>query len=215
MSLPCLYTRYFLLYLSTGSASEFVCSHLYARQSILYASGFAFLRCIPLPGLLFNQPYKTDPFCKSHKWLLCKIWLTSYILNIHLSVYTAGSKGQRLFFCALCRACHLKRCHYQPHSNDIGNTTSLQLGGKLASRGWGLNSSWQRNNIENQLSLCLQNPKGYLETPVQTQIVYTSNIPCNGWFSLANNQRQVHVLVLAATFSSMWNKVHDLILEAG
>lgn len=46
MSLPCLPMRY-LLYLPTCSASEFVCSHLYAHQSISYASGFAFIRCIP------------------------------------------------------------------------------------------------------------------------------------------------------------------------
>lgn len=120
--LPCLYTRYLLLYLSTCSASEFVCSHLYACQSISYASGFAFIRCSPRPLAFCSiSPTRQILSSKNHKWLLCKIWLTGYILNTHLSVYTAGSRGQELFFCTLRRACHLRRCHYQPHYNDIGN----------------------------------------------------------------------------------------------
>lgn len=123
------------------------------------------------------SPTRQILYCESYKWGLCKIWLTSYRLNIHLSVYTAGSRGQGLFFCALHRACNLKCCHYQPHYNDNHNAALLQLGGKLASKRWGLNSAWQRKqHWNNQLSFCLQNPKGYLETPVQTRTVYASGM---------------------------------------
>lgn len=67
VSLPCLYARYHLLCLPTGTTWEFLCSHLYARQSISYSSGFAFMRRPPC--LLLNQPIKAEPFCKSHRAL--------------------------------------------------------------------------------------------------------------------------------------------------
>ena len=217
MSLPCLYTSYLLLYLSTCSASEFVYSHLYTCQPISRASRFVIIRCIPHPSPFIQSALQDRYFpLKNHKWLLWKIWLTGDVLGIHLPVYTAGSRGQALFSCTLLRSCHWKCCHCQPRYNAIGRKTLLRLGGKLASRGWGLHSSWQEKQCwNNQLRLCLQTPKGYLETPVQTQIVYTSDVSCNGWFSLANSTSQGSVLVLAAKFCSMRNKVHDLNLEAG
>lgn len=109
--------------------------------------------------LLFHQPYRTDPFCK---WFLCKICLTNYRLYTHLSVPTAGSREQGLFFCALSFKTQPLSTTPQWH----GSNTLLQLGGKPASRGWGLNSSWQRKqHRDNWLSPCLQSPKGCLGAP--------------------------------------------------
>lgn len=94
------------------------------------------LSASPIPLPLFNQPHQTDPFHKGHEWFLCKICLTNYILNIHLSVPTAGSREQGLFFCALSfRTLPLSatsQWHWQHHCAAIRRETCQQrMGFKL------------------------------------------------------------------------------------
>lgn len=120
--------------------SEFFCSSLCTCQSSL-SSGFAFIKCIPHPlafhsisptRQIFSIKGTNDSSARSASLI---IYLTYIYLFLQQVPESRGFSSV---------PCHLEPCHYQPLHNDMGCTAVLQLGGKLASRGWGLNSSWQR-----------------------------------------------------------------------
>lgn len=129
--LPSLWIFYFIYPHSLPqSFSEFICSPLCSCQSSL-SSGFAFIKCIPHPLAFYSTSSTrqilslTSTNDSSARSASLIIYLTYIYLFLQQVPESRGFSSV---------PCHLKQCHYQP---------LLQLGGKLASRGWGLNSSWQ------------------------------------------------------------------------
>lgn len=170
MSLPsqCLCIFYFIYpQVLPQNDSEFICSPLRACQSNL-SRGFGFIKCIP-HLLAFYSISPTRQILSVKATNDSSVRSASLIIHLtYIYLFLQQVPESRGFSSV---PCHLKHCHYQPLHNDIGSTTLLQLGGKLASWGWGLNSSWQRKHWSNWLTRCLQNPKGYPETPGQMWIV--------------------------------------------
>lgn len=102
------------------------------------SSGFAFIKFIPHPLPFYSiSPARQILSVKATNDSSAR----SASLIIHLTyiyLFLQQVPESRGFSSV---PCHLKHCHYQPLLNDIGSTTLLQLGGKLASRGWDFNSS--------------------------------------------------------------------------
>lgn len=136
--LPSLCSFYFIYpHTLPQNFSEFICSLLCTCQSSL-SSGFAFIKCIPHPLAFYsiNLTRQILSIKGTNDSSARSASLIIYLTYIYLFLQQVPeSRG----FSSV--PCHLEPCHYQPLPNDIGSTTVLQLGGKLASRGWGLNSS--------------------------------------------------------------------------
>lgn len=103
------------------------------------SSGFAFFKCIPhsLAFYSISPTRQILPVKATNDSSARSASLIIYLTYIYLFLH--GVPESRGFISV---PCHLEHCHYQPLLNGIGSTTLLQLGGKLASRGWDLNSSW-------------------------------------------------------------------------
>lgn len=140
MSLPCLCLCIFHFIHPRAlpqNFSEFICSPPCACKSNL-SSGFAFIKCIPHPLAFYSiSPTRQILSVKATNDSSARsASLIIYLTYIYLFLQQVPeSRG----FSSV--PCHLKHCRYQPLHNDIGSTPSLQLGGKLASGGWALNSS--------------------------------------------------------------------------
>lgn len=172
-----------LFHLSSRSPQEFLRIHL--LPSFSPTSALVLPSLSSPPSLLFNQPCKTDPFCKGHEWFICKICLTNYTLNIHLSVPTAGSREQGLFFYALSfKTLPLpatSQWHRQHHFAAIRRETCQQrMGFQLF--------LIRKQHWNNYLTLCLQNPKGYLGTPGQMWIVCRHGMDGLGWQTTSDKE---------------------------